>query len=121
MRSASIVALVAGLACAGAANASVLTYEFTATVTDIGDPNIYLWSWQGEGALPGTVVQSGQTVTGRFSYDNASTLTWTGSDYFTFSSENNQIAYTITSTGQQFQTTGRYRGIEIENGFGRHG
>jgi len=123
MRSVLTIALVAGLACTGAANAGVLTYQFTATVESIGDPNIYVWSDHGEGALTGSVVSKGQTVTGWFSYDNASTPgPWNNASYSWFTSYDNKIAYTITSTGQQFQSAaGGIQNITIENGYGRNG
>lgn len=123
MRSALMIVLAAGLGFAGAASASVLTYRFTATVKDIGDPNIYVWSDRGEGALAGSVVSRGQTITGWFSYDNASTPSPSGSDsYRWFSSQNNQVAYTITSTGQEFQSTpGGYRSVTVENNTWRDG
>jgi hypothetical protein len=116
------MALAVGLGCAGAANASVLSYQFTATVEDIGDPNIYLWSDQGEGALAGSVVRRGQTITGWFSYDNASTPSpWNSGDSHWFNSQDNKVAYTITATGQQFQSTGGHQGVTIENPSWRHG
>jgi hypothetical protein len=115
--------LAVGLGCAGAANASVLTYQFTATVQDVGDPNIFVWSDHGEGALADSVVRRGQTITGWFSYDNASTpAPWDSGDYHSFSSQDNKVAYTITSTGQQFQSaTDGYPGVAIENPSWRHG
>jgi hypothetical protein len=125
MRSALIVVLAAGLGLAGAANASVLTYQFTATVKDIGDPNIYVWSDQGEGALAGSVVSRGQTITGWFSYDNASTPSpWNSanSNYHSFDSADNKIAFTIASTGQRFESApNRYSSITIETPSWRHG
>lgn len=122
MRSLLTIALVAALACAGAANASVLAYQFTATVTEVGDPNIYLVSDQGEGALAGSVVRNGQAITGWFSYDNASTPSpWNDADTHWFRSEDNKMVFTITSTGQQYQSTAGDQDVTIENTYGRHG
>jgi hypothetical protein len=121
MRSLFAIALVAALACAGAANASVLTYQFTATVAAVGDPNIYLWSDQGEGALAGSVVRKGQAINGWFSYDNASTPSpWNDADTHWFNSADNKIVFTITSTGLQYQSTAGQQRVTIENTYGRH-
>ena len=122
MRSLSTIALVTGLACAGAANASVLTYQFTATVTEVDDPNIYLSSDQGEGAIAGSVVRKGQAITGWFSYDNASTPSpWNNVDTHRFNSADNKIVFSITSTGQQYQSAAGQQSVTIENTYGRHG
>lgn len=121
MRSVFAIALVAALACAGAANATVLTYQFTATVAEVDDPHIYLASDQGEGALAGTVVRKGQVINGWFSYDNASTpSTWNDPDTHGFRSADNKMVFTITSTGQQYQSTVGQQDVAIGNAYKPH-
>jgi len=121
MRSVFTIALVAVLACAGTANASVLTYQFTATVAEVSDPHNYSTSDQGEGALAGSVVRKGQAITGWFSYDNASTPSpWNDADTHWFYSTDNKMGFTITSTGQQYQSTAGDQDVTIGNTYEPH-
>jgi hypothetical protein len=63
--------MLAAMAWMGSAQATVQTYDFTAVVQDVTSIIGYTVSSSGEGKDPGTVINSGDIVTGRFSFDDA--------------------------------------------------
>lgn len=134
MRHTLLIALSSALLFGGTANAAVIGYSFSATVNEILDPDQQLWLDSGPGAIANTTIHKGDTVTGRFYYDNASAFqAWypsanpldTSTGGFKYASFANAIELTVHSNGQHYEsvpqdaevflsnTTNFYDGVEV--------
>lgn len=106
------------------AHAAVQTFDFTARIDFLGDPNNYTYPSVAEGMSSGTAISLGDVITGRFTYDNESPFVsaWPESapdsgaqGSFGYRSPKNTLEFTIAPSGQHFQSVFHYVNLNVEN------
>ncbi len=127
MKNGLATAMLVACGWVGTAQATVQTYEFTATMQDIGSVKELKWSDQGEGKTAGTVVRRGDVVTGRFSFDDAMAFVpfdpsadphSSAAGWYLYSSYPLKLVsleYTIASIGLNYVSDGGNVSVENDN------
>ncbi|MFC0252142.1 PEP-CTERM sorting domain-containing protein [Massilia consociata] len=106
-----LVALTLGFAAFGTAQAAVQTYDFTASVTWLGDATTYTYPNPLESWSPGISIRLEDKLTGRLSFDDAAKASEWSTGWF-MSPGSVQFSF----TGKDLQYAFTTNGISVENG-----